>query len=800
MRRRFVPASLIVVACLLAGLGAPAPAAAGIGITTKATQTYELRPAEHLVHVTIDMTVKNTTPSFTTYEACIQYYWDPYWGYTPYSTTCPRTTNYYINDSYLWVEDGAQNLRISADAGSVSKSVDSHTAGFTDYHLKFQRIFYGKTRKIHATYDLPSSAPRTYGSVRAGKAYASFCVSGNGPDGGQIKVITPAEFDVTHSESTGLTFAESSANGKVTWSSGSIANPIGEWACFDGVNLNGFTRQSVQTSDGRSVIVAGWPEDPEWSAAVEKDVRTSLPSLEALVGRTLPGTGNIEIREVSSGNLGDYAGYFNPETNVAVVGEHYEQGGLVAHELSHAWFNDTNFKETWLSEGFAGWVESQNGGDACAHLPTYPGFGKPDLETWKYLGPKSTDQDRSVVTYQYDAACWLVADAARRVGPEQMTVVIGSLLDGTSAYGSTTAKATPLATWRTWLDAVDELGLVPAGESDLDLLQSELADAGVATDDATLGQRSAARAAYHALIDDAVGWDVPEAILAPLTTWTFTAADGAIAAAQRGYESAAAAEAAVPESLALTGPIKTKWEAAQTSADLDAVAALAGQEADAAVALVAAQARADDTDPVSQIGLLGTDLAAMVQLSIDGLRNADPTAASLATAQLTAALDGASGAGWLRIGLAVGLLLAIALVILFVRRRRRSAAVPPQAFALEPAGSMASALEPALEPGLEPAPMFASAPAPEPALALEASRAPAAADPLPPMPAPAAADPLPPDVASPPPPVQTAKPAAERLGWLAGMVSDPESARAMLRRTSPSAAVAPRIDGEQSPT
>jgi hypothetical protein len=688
---RSLAISITFAGLIAVGLVSPTPVAASDGITATATQVYELKPQQNLVHVTVDMGIKNTTPSWTTYEPCIKYYWDPYWGLQPYSTTCPHTTNYYVNDSTLWVEDGARNLKLSADVGQVSKAVTSKVSGFTEYDLKFQKIFYGHTRKVHVSYDLPSAAPRSVSGIRAGSAYASFCVSGNGPDGGQIRVVAPAAFSLTQTNSSGLTFSKASSGSRTTYSSGSLGDPILTWACFEGINLDGYAVQTVQASAGHSVVVESWPEDPAWGAAVAEAVQTSLPALEALLGRPLPGNGALEIREVAG--LGDYAGFFSEATNVAVVGEDFTQGGLVAHELSHAWFNVTNFESTWLNEGYAEWVGSQNGGSSCDRLPVYPGAGKPNLEVWQFLGPKATPTDRAVVGYQYDAACWLVASVADRIGTVRMTVVLGSLLDGISPYGSTVAGSAKPATWQAWLDAVDELGMVPAGESDLDLVQKELTQVGVAADSTTLAARSAARAAYHELETTTGTWVIPEAVRSPLTSWDFGGADRAIESAQAAYADAQRAETTLPEIDALRGPIERQWEAARSLADLDQVAALAHQEAAAADAIVAARTVEVQADPITRVGLIGTDTSPMFDSAIAAAREAKPDVAIATTATITATLEAGQGAGVLRIVLAAAVLAVVAFTLVMLRRRHRGHPVDPL-----PTERPAVAADQALEP------------------------------------------------------------------------------------------------------
>lgn len=671
---------LLAIICLLpvvaAGLVVPTAVLADQGVTDSGSTTYELKPQQHVVHVTVDITVRNQIPSVTTYEPCTKYEYDYYFGIYPVASTCPHTTNYYINQTLLFVEDGAKHLSVTADSGSASRSELNDQNGFKKYQLTFKKIFNGRTRRIHATYDLPSAAPRSSGVVRVGMAYASFCVSGNGLDRGTIRVIAPSGFELRHWESGDVTFSESKSGARTTYSTGSLAKPIAAWGCFSGTNASGYATRSVIGPDGQSVKIESWPEDAEWQGAVAAAVTTSLPALVDLVGRPIPGTGAITIREVAAVTLGDYAGEFNSTTGLAVVGENYDQDGLVAHELSHAWFNGALFKPVWLSEGYADWAASLNGGPRCERLPAYPDTGTPDLEKWQILGPKATDAEKKVVEYDYDASCWLVASVADRIGSDRMTAVLASLMDHKNSYGATSVPATAKATtWQAWLDAVDELGMVPVGEGDLDMVQDRLAEVGVASDATVLAARSEARAAYHALLASAAAWDAPEAVRAPMASWNFSAADRAIAAAAAAFSSAQEASDLLPESNALAGPIRASWEGARTQTDLDTVAKAASAQARAAQAVAEAKVvLAQPRGPITQIGMFGIDTAPLLASALAAAQAGDEDLARSSSASIAATIGDAEGTGWLRVGGAGAATLALLAFVTFmaVRRKRRS--------------------------------------------------------------------------------------------------------------------------------
>ena len=198
-----------------------------------------------------------------------------------------------------------------------------------------------------------------------------------------------------------------------------------------------------------------WPEDPDWHGEVKRQLEDSLGKLETLIGRPLPGSGTVVVREVSDAGLGAYIGTFDAETSVARVSEDYTQPGVVAHELSHAWFNDSLFSGRWLSEGSAGWAESTITHLPCAAPGIYPGAGAPTIANWAFAGPKATSTELNVIAYEYAASCFIVSSVVAQIGETRMRDVLASLMDRTIAYRSGQASlpgSSGSQDWRKWLE------------------------------------------------------------------------------------------------------------------------------------------------------------------------------------------------------------------------------------------------------------------------------------------------------------------------------------------------------------
>ena len=625
-------AALLLAALLGGSLAAPAPVAAAGDRIDSAVQTYTVDPVSRRLDVVIDVTVTNLKAD-------------------------TATVAYYLDATSIAVEQGAVNLKVTADAGPASLALSQRGTGFNVYRIRFSNLFSGRTRNLKVTYQLPSGAPRSDSDTRIGPAVASFCVVSNGFDSGRTRVAIPSSYTIAV-RSHGGTLTTGAAGGMSTYDTGTLRNPSDFWACFDGYNLAGYQATAL-TTNGRQVQVQSWPEDPTWRQTVSTQAASSIAALERLIGRPLPGTGPITIREMASGSLGAYAGFFDPVTGLARIGEEI-QAGVVPHELAHAWFNDSLFDARWLSEGHAGWAESSVTGTACAQPAAYPGSGAPALSVWKFAGPRATAQDLAVVAWEYDAACHLVSAVAVRAGTDRMRQVLAALLDGRSPYqtGSPVLKPSGPADWRDWLDAVDELGLAPAGVADLDFASQLVTSYGAAgaADRAQLAARSAAREQYHALLAELAWtgasaattagpgtttriWQVPEAILGPMTAWEFSLAGTALASASKAWASVARADAVLPEAAVRLGAVKPHFEGARHGATMTDVEAKASDQLAGAEAVAAARSRVQAPRPiVSALGFAPAKLEAELVTAVAAVTVADLAAATATVAAIDRAL------------------------------------------------------------------------------------------------------------------------------------------------------------------
>ncbi len=651
-------ATVLAAAVLSAGLVglSPAPAAAASsGIVDTASTTYEVRPATGSLHVTIDKRIANTISSSNRTVPCSKRVYDPIAGWVTVTGTCRQTLTYYVNYAFVWIEKDARNLRFTTAGGTVGHTVNRRSASFTSYRISFPKVLGGQARTIRITYDLRGGKPRSEAWTRIGRAYVNFCAVANGFDRGDVKVIVPSAYDVVVQPSG---MPSRTVGTRTVFTSGTIESTSDYYRCFEGTNPGGYAKDKISSASGRTVEVESWPEDKAWRSALTSEVGASLGALERLLGSSLPGAGPVKVREVAASELGYYAGTFDAALQGAEVSEDYAQPGLVAHELSHAWFNGTTLKGRWLSEGLAEWAERAvpDGNGDCPDAGAYPLSSPVDLDTWPWVDPNSPRADQDLVTWNYAAACQLMETISGRIGEARMSAVAAALVARRSVYAADPVARRPggAADWRDFLDAVDELGMVPAGNGDYAATEQLLLRYGVA-DATSLDQRAAARRVFHGLLDDAAGWGVPDAIRSKLSAWQFAAALEQLDTARETLSLVRAADRSLAGANALAGPVRPLYEAATTPDDLAAAHALAALEARVARDLAASLADADAALPGIDAGH-GPALAAFNAATTPGdfesarataaaeARAARAVAASVAAAdRAVAGIDAANG-------------------------------------------------------------------------------------------------------------------------------------------------------------
>jgi hypothetical protein len=519
--------AMAVVIALTASLCTVAPAAGNATVPKTSTSVFKLKPGKDRVDVTVKVTVTNRIPNKVTVAPCPG---DP-------GRTCRNTTRFYVDSfGYFSIQRGGRGVRFTGPG--VKARIDHKNDYYTNYVVSFAPIYAGQSRTFKATYYLPASWPRSPNRTRVTEAYAHFCWHGQPTDRGSATAILPRSY--VPSTQGGLVTTKRTRNGVVLRAKRSAQ--LGRfYACTDSFQPGKLMRTETVSPGGQTVTVEGWPGDPEWSAAITTGVEKTLPRLEKIVGTPIPAD-DVVVRQVASQALGGYAGDFDDRSDAIRVGEKYDDPFLVAHELSHAWFNRSTVKDTWIMEGHAEWMSYQANLRACSRPGTYPGKGKPNLGKWRYLGVNPTKREQDVVDFQYQAACSIVQRIEWLAGLDGMAEISQALLERTPKYGGSVRKNAPKPDWREWLDAVDELGPVPAWRvHGMDGAEKLLLEYGIARP-RDLEGRVEARTAYHEALDGPWGVYMPTVVRDLMDDWKFDKATKALDLSDRIISTATAAE------------------------------------------------------------------------------------------------------------------------------------------------------------------------------------------------------------------------------------------------------------------
>lgn len=645
----------LVLGLLLVPLLSAAPvrgAEDGLRIVTDAT--YEVRPAEGVVRVTIDATATNTTPD-----------------------TADGQT-YYTGLTFA-VQPGA--TRISAASGEVVLPlvVGARTDQFTQVELTYhQQVFFGDVYRYRVTYDLPDAGDAPDRDVRVTPSVVAFPVwafGSSGVSGSSVSVRLPAGYST---EIQGGPLNEASNDGQTTLSATDLPDPFAFFAYISADRPGAFveTQTSVDIGGGTApVIVRAWEDDPGWGTRTMALLERGIPALTELIGLPYPVNGRLRVEEAATSRLGEYAGTYNDLTELISI--RYDADPIVGlHEAAHIWFNEGLLRGRWIGEAWAEWYAVQAAAALGEEGSVYE-LTDADLEhriplnDWGAFGV----EDLAVEDYAYAATYHVAQLVAERTDVDALRRVWQAAEDGEMAYQPLDAAA----------DARPETG-VSSSQEDwqrlLDLLEErtgatydDLWREWVTNDqqDPLLDERAAARDAYAATIEAAGEWQLPRDLRFDLGAWRFDEVTDELEAAdevldQRDViaERAAALDLEASDALRAAFESNDGMEAARAAATAELATLDLVRRAEGAVAAPATA--------LESVGLIGADPGAHVLAARNAYEAGD---LDRTDAEGQAALDArgeADAAGRLRVGIAGGSVLAadlLAMAVLSARRRSR---------------------------------------------------------------------------------------------------------------------------------
>lgn len=649
------------------------------GVVERGDTTWQVRPDAGRIDVTVELSVRHAIPD----RADGSYTYFDTWGVgLPYEPT---------DLSVTW---SGQPVTPRVEAGdergvSVQWSLPSW-------------LRHGQTRTAVVTASFESGPPRSDPLLapRVQPAYLQTLVGGWGADGREVTVVMPTSMDATAPD--GWT---SEVEGQVrTWHA---RDPGASFVPVVGVGTDadrGLLRADVR---GTEVLVRHYDNDEEWGREVRDFVIEAIPALEELVGGQ-PLESELTIREDPSPEREGWGGWYDTDTDVIVVGEDYDRVTWL-HELSHHWFDDDEFDETWLREGMAEMAPAvladELGIDVAGPEPPARDLA---LESWdtqvdesRSLQHEDPEAWHELTERLYGGAHHVLAAIRAEIGDQAWRQVVAAHITEQSAWDGPGDEQVSIGTgWRELVDLVetgtdwDGVGALVVTHVDADA-----ADPLAARDEAVRAYRDLAT----------FQWAVPLQVRRDMQAWRHEAALEAIddaAARRERIESlrtrARAAEVSLPS-------LRQAWEQGVPS-DLDAsvsdlqaslddlatMRALAAEH-DLEVPDVVDHLRLDELDdvraniervsdtipvvaaavtrpvpdgPVATVGLWGSYPATATARARQALAAGDLDGARAAAREAVAMLDGARDAGLRRLGAATGIAVVLLAAAWFLRRRR----------------------------------------------------------------------------------------------------------------------------------
>jgi hypothetical protein len=659
MTRRVAAVLLAIVAAtglLTMPSGTAEVRAATPNLTIVTSARYDVQPEAKRVRVTVDMTLTNRLRD-------------------------TATKRYYFNRAFLSVLPGTTGYKLTwAGSGTPHAKVSKQTATYTLLELDLAaRLYSGKSAKYRLVFDIVDKGGSASRDVRIGASLVSFPVWAFATDstpGSSVQVTFPKGFEV-QVESGAMPAPTTAADGRVVLSTGKLGKPLTFFAYLVGDRPAENVTQTLTVEVGDDAVdltIEAWPDDAAWSRRVGGLVARALPVLSDQIGLGWPRDGGLVVREAVSRSTGGYAGLFDPSGGEVEVA-YYADDGVVLHEAAHAWFNGALLADRWANEAFASYYGLEAAGalkvkaraDAltdkikAARIP---------LNAWGAVGA----EDQATEEYGYAASLVLARAIAERAGDDVLRAVWADASGRVGAYqpvGATTAGDPELVggapDWRGLLDLLE----THSPETFEDLWRTWVARD---TDLALLDARSAARARYETVVTAANDWQLPKSVRDAMRAWRFDQANVLLTDAQAVLgQRTAIATAAAGSGLTVPPTLETAFEgsdgfaaaAQEATAELEAIARY-----DAAVA-----ARQDVSDPLGQLGMLGSDPAADLErartLFADGDLAGSVEAATAARSAWTSASDVGRGRAVSLVILAAALLLGLLLFTTWLRARRR---------------------------------------------------------------------------------------------------------------------------------
>ena len=659
--RRLPLALLLAVVAAVGLLGIPAGPTApaevhaarpDLSIVTRAR--YEVQPDERRVRITVDLTLRNHLRD-------------------------TRTRRFYFDRAYLAVLPGISGFRASWDgAGDPRVRATERNDDYTLLRLDLaRRLYSGQTATYRLSFNLNDPGGAATRELRIGTSLVSFPVWAFGTEdtpGSSVTVVFPEGYDV-QVEAGSIPDPETTDDGRVVFRTGELDKPLDFFAYLVADRPSSYTETVISPTVGDAqadIRVRSWPDDEPWAERVTGLLERGVPALAERIGLDWPHEDELVVEEAVSRSTGGYAGLFDPSARRVEIA-YYADDFVVLHEAAHSWFNGTLLADRWANEAFASYYATEAAADLeievrADELTEELEAARIPLNAWGPIG----SQELAEEDYAYAATLELARAIAERAGDERLQRVWRDAAVGIGAYRP------PVGEPETVDGAPDWRGLLDLLEEHTDERYDDLWRTWVArpTDLPLLEDRAAARERLEAVQGETDGWRLPRAVRDAMRAWRFedatTLLDGAQAGLEARAEVASAAEAA---DLIVPDTLRTAFEDEDGFDDVLAEAAAQLETIDRYEAAAALRPPAAGATPFVTLGLVGTTPEVDLEAARTAYAQGDLQGSADAAARAQATWHGAEEIGQRRalslVLLAIATILALALLVGWIRRRRR---------------------------------------------------------------------------------------------------------------------------------
>ena len=495
MRRRIARLTLVIALLAATGLpgipGIPVPRVAAAEYTLATAASYDVRPDDGEIAVSVQITFTNTTP-------------DPAGKFSVFG------------ELKLAVHDEATAVTASDAEGdlevavAVEGDVNVATVALRE-DLRFE-----ETVEVELQYQLvDGNDPQ----LRIRPSLIVFPAWGFGTSSA-VSVSIPAGYEV-RTDGDALTDADGQlVSGPIgdpaRWLALVTATRPAEYATFDAtVPLTGGTAD---------LSVRAFADDEAWGQRTLELVERALPQLEDAIGLPYPHVGALVVTESVATDASGFgeAGASGSEILVAFD----EPPFTAVHQLAHIWISSTLVESRWIREGMASEIAARVAPELGVAPPFDPAAQATaraadavPLDTW------STSSDPAVEAFAHASSWAFIGELNANVGADVMRTVLSRVASSVGPYAPAEIAGDPPAsdgaaapqaplTSRSFLDQLETVSGADLGGRFAERVFTE-------TDAALLGPRAAARAEFDELVATADGWGAPDPVRVAMAAWRF---------------------------------------------------------------------------------------------------------------------------------------------------------------------------------------------------------------------------------------------------------------------------------------